>query len=147
MYLTQALHRALQQHPERIAVRWGERTHTYRQFVDRVAPRLAGALKRLGMRPSSSVAMLSLNSDRYLEYQMGVPWGGGRRRAQPCNIRWSPTETAYSLYDPGSEILLVDDHHPSRIGRTDSARITLPQDGHPLRRGSRADRRLLQLQW
>lgn len=106
MYITQALHRAVQQKPEHVAVRFGERAKTYRQFTDRVA-RLAGALQALGMREGDRVAILSLNSDRYLEYQMAVPWGGGV--LNPCNIRWSAAEIAYSLNDSGSTILLVDE--------------------------------------
>jgi len=110
MYMTQGLHRAMQQHPERIAVRCGERQRTFRAFGERVG-RLAGALQRLGMQAGDRVAMLSLNSDRYLEYQMGVPWGGGV--LNPCNIRWSPAEILYSLNDSGSTILLVDEtFHP-----------------------------------
>jgi long-chain acyl-CoA synthetase len=89
MYLTQALHRAVQQHPDRVAVRFGTRQRTFREFADRVA-RLAGALQKLGMQPGDRVAMLALNSDRYLEYQMAVPWGGGV--LNPCNIRWSPRD-------------------------------------------------------
>jgi acyl-CoA synthetase (AMP-forming)/AMP-acid ligase II len=106
MYLTQSLHRAVQQHPERIAVRCGDRQRTFREFADRVA-RLAGALRKLGMQTGDRVAMLSLNSDRYLEYQMAVPWGGGVMN--PCNIRWSAAEILYSLDDSGSTILLVDE--------------------------------------
>ena len=106
MYLTQSLHRAVQQHPDRVAVRFGSRQRTYREFVDRVA-RLAGALQKLGMQVGDRVAMLSLNSDRYLEYQMAVPWGGGV--LNPCNIRWSAAEILYSLDDSGSSILLVDE--------------------------------------
>ena len=106
MYLTQCLHRSLQQHPDRIAVRFGSRKRTFREYTERVS-RLAGALQTLGMHTGDRVAMLSLNSDRYLEYQMGVPWGGGV--LNPCNIRWSPAEILYSLEDSGSTILLVDE--------------------------------------
>ena len=106
MYLTQSLHRAVQQHPDRIAVRCGSRQRTFREFADRVA-RLASALQKLGMQDGDRVAMLSLNSDRYLEYQMAVPWGGGV--LNPCNIRWSAAEILYSLDDSGSTILLVDE--------------------------------------
>jgi long-chain acyl-CoA synthetase len=106
MYFTQALHRAVQQKPEQVAVRFGERQQTFRQFADRVA-RLAGVLQHLGMQAGDRVAMLALNSDRYLEYQMAVPWGGGV--LNPCNIRWSVAEILYSLEDSGSSILLVDD--------------------------------------
>ncbi|MEJ8827187.1 long-chain-fatty-acid--CoA ligase [Variovorax humicola] len=105
MYFTQGLHRAVQQHPDRIAVRFGDRQRTFRDFTDRVA-RLAGTLQKLGMQAGDRVAMLSLNSDRYLEYQMAVPWGGGV--LNPCNIRWSAAEILYSLNDSGSIILLVD---------------------------------------
>jgi acyl-CoA synthetase (AMP-forming)/AMP-acid ligase II len=106
MYLTQSLHRAVQQHPQRIAVRCGARQHSFQAFGDRVA-RLAGALQQLGMQDGDRVAMLALNSDRYLEYQMAVPWGGGVMN--PCNIRWSAAEILYALDDSGSTILLVDD--------------------------------------
>lgn len=106
MYLTQALHRAVQQKPGHIAVRFGDRQQTFRQFADRVA-RLAGALQGLGMQHGDRVAMLALNSDRYLEYQMGVPWGGGV--LNPCNTRWSASEILYSLNDSGSTILIVDE--------------------------------------
>ncbi|MFZ5511860.1 MAG: long-chain-fatty-acid--CoA ligase [Pseudomonadota bacterium] len=106
MYLTQALHRAVQQHPDRIATRFANRQRTFRELAERVA-RLAGALQSLGMQAGDRVAMLSLNSDRYLEYQMGVPWGGGV--LNPCNTRWSAAEILYSLEDSGSTILLVDE--------------------------------------
>ncbi len=106
MYLTQSLHRAAQQHADRIALRFGERQRSFGELADRVA-RLAGALQRLGLQDGDRVAMLSLNSDRYLEYQMAVPWGGGV--LNPCNTRWSAAEILYSLDDSGSSILLVDE--------------------------------------
>ncbi len=106
MYLTQTLHRAVQQHPDRMAVRFGDRQRSFAELAERVA-RLAGALQALGMRAGDRVAMLSLNSDRYLEYQMAVPWGGGV--LNPCNTRWSAAEIRFSLEDSGSSILLVDD--------------------------------------
>lgn len=106
MYMTQGLHRALQQNPAAIAIRCGGREVTYKAFVERVA-RLAAALQAHGMQAGDRVAMLALNSDRYLEYQFGVPWGGGV--LNPCNIRWSAAEIIYSLQDSASSILLVDD--------------------------------------
>lgn len=106
MYLTQSLHRAVQQHADRPAIRAGALVRTYGEFIERVA-RLAGVLQQLGMKPGDRVAMLSLNSEAFLEYQFAVPWGGGVMN--PCNIRWSPAEILYSLEDSGSSILLVDD--------------------------------------
>lgn len=106
MYLTQGLHRALQQKPDTVAVWFQDRQYTFRQFAERVA-RLAGALHALGLHAGDRVAILSLNSDRYLEYYLGVPWAGGV--LNPCNIRWSVAEIAYSLNDSESSILIVDD--------------------------------------
>ena len=73
MYLTQSLHRSVQQHPNRVAVRWGDKTRTFGEFADRVA-RFAGALQKLGVQPGDRVAMLSLNSERYLDYPLAVLW-------------------------------------------------------------------------
>ena len=106
MYLTQSLHRAAQLFPRRIAVRFANRRRTFEELVDRVA-RLARALQTLGMQPGERVAMLALNCDRFLEYQMAVPWGGGV--LNPCNTRWSKAEILYSLDDSESSLLLVDD--------------------------------------
>ncbi len=106
MYITQGLHRALQQKPDAAALRFAGRERSYRELVGRVA-RLAGALQALGMRAGDRVAMLSLNSDVYVEYQFGVAWGGGV--LNPCNIRWSAAEIIYTLQDSASSILIVDE--------------------------------------
>ncbi len=106
MNITQALHRNLQLGADRPMTICGDRTHTTRQFVDRVA-RLAGALQQLGMRPGDRVAMLGLNSDRYVEHFFAVPWGDGV--LNPCNIRWSAKENAYALNDSETAILIVDE--------------------------------------
>ncbi|AFY19276.1 long-chain-fatty-acid--CoA ligase [Pseudomonas sp. UW4] len=107
MYMTQCLQRTLQQNPDQLATVFGDRRRTYRQFGDRVA-RLAGALQNLGMAAGDRVGMLALNSDRYLEYIMGVWWGGGV--LNPVNIRWSVPEIVYSLDDCSTGILIVDEH-------------------------------------
>ena len=106
MSVTQGLRRSVQLQPDALAVIFGNRRHTFRQVGDRVS-RFAAALQSVGMRPGDRVAMLALNSDRYLEYLMAVPWGGGV--LNPCNVRWSPSELAYSLDDSQSSILIFDD--------------------------------------
>ncbi|WP_250494318.1 long-chain-fatty-acid--CoA ligase [Caballeronia sp. GAWG1-1] len=108
MQLTQGLHRSLRQNPDRTAVSFKGRRRTFREFGDRVA-RLASALVELGLTEGERVGMLALNSDRYLEYAMGVWWGGGV--LNPVNIRWSAAEIAYSLNDCDTRILIVDDRH------------------------------------
>jgi acyl-CoA synthetase (AMP-forming)/AMP-acid ligase II len=106
MYLTQGLHRAVQQQPDQVMTIFGERKRTFGEVAGRVA-RLAGALRELGIGDGDRVAMLSLNSDRYNEYLLAVPWADAV--LNPVNIRWSVAEIAYSLRDSDSRVLLVDD--------------------------------------
>ncbi|MEV6768764.1 long-chain-fatty-acid--CoA ligase [Nocardia sp. NPDC051030] len=112
MYLTQTLHRALQQNPDRLLTIDGARERTVAQSVDRIA-RLAGALRSLGVADGDRVGILSLNSDRYHEYLLAVPWAGGV--VNPVNIRWSIAEIAYSLVDCDTRVLLVDDTFAAMI--------------------------------
>ena len=106
MYLTQSLHRSIQQTPNQPISVFQGRTRSFAQFGDRIA-RYAGALRQLGMQPGDRVGMLALNSDWYLEYYLGTYWAGGA--VNPINIRWSAMEIAYSLDDCQTRILLVDD--------------------------------------
>lgn len=106
MSMTQSLKRSLQLHPRKEAVRFQGRTRSFAEYGERVA-RLAGALRALGVQPGDGVAMLAVNSDRYLEYCMAVPWAGAV--LNPCNIRWSEQEIVYSLDDSESVVLIVDD--------------------------------------
>jgi acyl-CoA synthetase (AMP-forming)/AMP-acid ligase II len=52
------------------------------------------------------VAILALNSDRYLEMYYAVAWAGGI--VVPINIRLAPAEIIYTLNDSGATILAVD---------------------------------------
>lgn len=106
MYLTQSLHRAVQQNPDGIATIFGDRVRSFVEQADRVA-RLAGALRRLGVESGDRVAYLGLNSDRFIEYYLAVPWADAV--LNPVNVRWSPAEIAYSLEDSQTRVLLVDD--------------------------------------
>ncbi|WP_454754351.1 long-chain-fatty-acid--CoA ligase [Cupriavidus necator] len=106
MYITQGLHRSMQQQPDAIAVRYQGNGLTFAEFGGRVA-RLAGALRSLGIRDGERVAMFSLNSQRFLEYLMAVPWAGGV--LNPVNIRWSAAEILYSFEDSETAVLIVDD--------------------------------------
>ena len=106
MYITQGLHRSLQQTPDRVATICGDRQRTFAEVGDRIA-RFASALQGLGVASGDRVAILSLNSDRYLEYLFGVPWADAV--LNPINTRWSDQEVAYCLNDSDSRVLLVDD--------------------------------------
>ena len=106
MQLTQCIKRAAQVDRDGIATIFSERQHTWSDFSARVS-RLAGGLRALGVKDGDRVAMLALNSDRYLEYYFAIPWAGAV--VVPMNIRWSPAENAYSLNDSGARVMIVDD--------------------------------------
>jgi long-chain acyl-CoA synthetase len=110
MHLTQAVKRAAQINRDGIATEFGERRRTWAEFARRVA-RLAGALQGLGLAPGDRVAILALNSDRYLEYFFAVAWAGGV--FVPVNTRLAGPEVVYWLNDSESRILFLDDnfHH------------------------------------
>lgn len=106
MQITSVLRRAAQVSPEAVATIYKDRQQTWPELLERVR-KLAGALQGLGMGPGDRVALLSLNSDRFIEYFFASVWGGGAM--MPMNIRWAPAECAYALNDAGAEILIVDD--------------------------------------
>ncbi|MGY1701411.1 acyl-CoA synthetase [Geodermatophilus sp. SYSU D00766] len=106
MYLTQGLHRHVQQRPDDVATVCAGRTRTHAESVDRIA-RFAGALQRLGIRDGERAAILSLNSDRFHEFLAATLWAGGV--VVPVNIRWSVPEIAESLDEVDAQVLVVDD--------------------------------------
>lgn len=108
MYLTQGVKRAAQINRHGTATINGERSRTWGEFEQRVA-KLAGALRALGLEAGGRVAILSFNSDHYLEYFFAVPWAGGM--LVPLNVRLAPPELVYMLSDSGSQILVVDEAH------------------------------------
>jgi acyl-CoA synthetase (AMP-forming)/AMP-acid ligase II len=113
MSITQALHRSVQATPEQIATRCGDRTRTFAEQAERVA-RLAGALRALGVEPGDRIAVLGVNSDRYLEFLLGASWAGAM--FNPLNIRWSLLELEYGINDSQSRVLAVDDQFVAMAG-------------------------------
>ena len=106
MQITSILRRAAQINPNGIATIFEDRQNSWSQMLDRVR-KLAGALQKLGMNPGDRVALLSLNSDRFIEYYFATVWGGGAM--MPMNVRWAAAECAYALNDAGAETLIVDE--------------------------------------
>lgn len=113
MYLTQGLHRTLQQRPAAIACVFGQRRTSFSLLADRVG-RLAGAFRRLGVSTGDRVAVLAHNSDRYVEALLAAWWLGAV--ACPLNTRWSAPEIAYALNDCGTALLVVDDAFDGMAG-------------------------------
>jgi long-chain acyl-CoA synthetase len=79
---------------------------TWGEFGERVA-RIAGGLRAQGVGPEDRVAILALNSDRYLEYFFATNWAGAI--FVPINIRLAPPEVIHWLTDSGAKMLIVDD--------------------------------------
>jgi long-chain acyl-CoA synthetase len=103
---THLLKRAVQCNAQRVATICGARKRTWREVGERV-PRMAAALRSLGIRDGAFAAILAMNSDRYLELFFAVPWAGGA--LAPLNVRWSVAENAYALTDSKAAVLFVDD--------------------------------------
>src|SRR5512139_2149915 len=59
-----------------------------------------------GVADGDRVAILSLNSDRYLELYLATGWAGGV--IVPLNIRWSALENEDAMRDCRAGILFVD---------------------------------------
>lgn len=106
MSITQGLHRAVNFRSNQIATIHNKRRQTWHELAERVA-RVAGALSELGVQQDDRVAILALNSDRYVEYFYAAAWAGAV--CNPVNIRLSLPEISHILIDSNSKILFVDD--------------------------------------
>lgn len=107
MRVTQLLEQATQSRGQHTATICAGRERTWQQLGDRI-PRAASALSGLGLEAGEVVAVLSMNSDNYIELFFAVPWAGGVMA--PLNIRWSVQENRYALEDCQARFLLVDEN-------------------------------------
>ena len=109
MYLTQGLHRSLQRHPDKTALRHlapdTERAYTFAQLLDQVARR-AAVLRARGIAQGERVALLAPNDDAMVMGLLACWWLGAV--ACPLNTRWSVPELRYALADCGAPLLLAD---------------------------------------
>ncbi len=101
------LQRSARLNPNGVATRFNKRDRNWPELIDRVA-RLASGLKTCGVVDGDRVAILSLNSDRYLEAVFAIPWAG--LVMVPLNTRWAVAENSYAVKDSGAKILLFDDN-------------------------------------
>jgi acyl-CoA synthetase (AMP-forming)/AMP-acid ligase II len=120
MYLTQPLHRAVQQTPDAINSVYRDRALTHRQVRDRVA-RIAGGLRARGIRTDSRVGLLSLNTDTFFHSCLAIAWADAV--VVPLNTRWSVKEMSYALHEADVEVLLADDPF---LGLADQLRDAVP---------------------
>jgi long-chain acyl-CoA synthetase len=86
--------------------------------------RLAGAMRKLGLRPQDRVGVIALNSDRYLELYLGLPAAG--YVLVPVNSRLAPAEMRAVLDDAMVSVVFADAEYP---GVAASYRVlTIPDD-------------------
>jgi len=80
--------------------------YTYADFGKRVG-KLANALKKLGVEPGHTVAVMEWDSHRYLECFFAVPMMGAVLHT--INIRLSPEQLIYTINHAEDDVILV--HH------------------------------------
>src|SRR3984893_2652216 len=104
------------------------------EMVPRVN-RLAGALKRLGVKPGDRVATLAWNNYRHLELYYAVPCMGAVLHT--LNLRLFPDQLEFTVKDAGDSVIFVDKTLLPILdkvaGRIPSVRqIVVLNDGGPL---------------
>jgi long-chain acyl-CoA synthetase len=112
MRLTQALTRAVQLRSKRVATIYGDRKRSWGEVGARVE-RLAAALRGLGLERGDRVAILALNSDRYIEVFFATAWAG--LVIVPLNTRWAEPENLFALREAECRALLVDDQFAGQV--------------------------------
>lgn len=103
--ITQPLHRAAREMPDRVATVDRGRQRNWREVALRTR-RIAGVLQSLGVAPGDRVALLAPNGELFVDFLFGSLWAGAV--ACPINTRWTADEIAYALADCGAEVLIVD---------------------------------------
>lgn len=108
MQLTQGLRRSARLLGGSTATIYRDRSTTWSQFADRVA-RLGAGLTACGVEEGARVAILAVNSDRYMEALYAIAWVGAV--AVPFNTRWAAAEMQAALDDCTPSAILVDEIH------------------------------------
>ena len=103
--LRNTLRRPVRMYPDKIATLFGDEQFSYTQFEERVI-RLANGLLSLGLERGDRVAVLMLNSHRFLELYYATMYAG--LVIVPLNIRWGQTEFAYALHDCQPKVFAID---------------------------------------
>lgn len=102
--LFDTLHRSARRHPDKLALRQGQRELSYREFRD-LCLRVAGSLAELGIQAGDRVAILSRNSIDFAAVRYAVAALGAI--LVPVNFMLNVRETAYILGHSGARLLFV----------------------------------------
>ena len=140
LHLCQFLVRAAGLFPDRPALGFGGREQTWIE-LNRATEELAGGLRSLGVGKGDRVAILALNSDRYVEFFYAA-W---RLSAVvvPINTRCSKDEVGYALADSRPRVIVVDDAFAGLVEDMTAAdgdvRVIHAGDGEPAAGSMRYD--------
>ena len=99
------LARAAAVYPDKLAVVHGDARYTYREFYARCR-RLGDALRRRGIRPGDTVAVMAPNVPALLEAHFGVPMAGAVLNA--LNTRLDARSIAFILAHGQAKLLVAD---------------------------------------
>ena len=109
LLITEFTERARRHHPAREIVAYAHGAevlrYDYGTYATRVA-RLAGALRRIGVRPGDRVASLCWNHHRHLELYAAVPLAGAVLHT--LNLRLSAEEIAYIAGHADDRLIVAD---------------------------------------
>lgn len=118
------LKRALRVAPDRTAVIFEDQRLSYRDLYSRCA-RLAGGLRKRGVKPGDRVAILAANSAQYVESYLAIPAAGFV--IVPLNTRHAEPELRYALNDAQATVLLTDRDPGALRGLVDTV-ISMPDE-------------------
>jgi long-chain acyl-CoA synthetase len=127
MNLAEGLTRNAAAHPDRIAIRLGDRTTSYRD-LDEQSARVAGLLAARGVTPGTPVGIMLPNVSEFAPIYYGVLRAGGV--VVPMNPLLKAREVAYYLDDSGAPLIFawhvagaeVEAAAPTGRGRSDPGR-------------------------
>jgi fatty-acyl-CoA synthase len=106
-----ALRRSAGRTPDRTALRFADRSWSYRE-LDRAADRMAAQLLARGLRPGDRVAALGRNSDAYL--LLFLACGRAGLVHVPVNYNATGAELRYFTEQSGSALLVHDTEYAER---------------------------------
>jgi fatty-acyl-CoA synthase len=92
-------------YPDRLAVTYGKRRHSWREVLERCR-RLAAALTARGVGRGDTVAVMAPNIPEMFEAHFGVPMAGAVLNT--LNIRLDPAAIAFILQHGEAKVLLAD---------------------------------------
>lgn len=109
MLMGEMLQRTQDEHPDRVALRFGNRSWTYAE-LDEQTERMAKALWAFGVRPGDRVALFLPNCPELVLSYFGCFKIGAA--TVPLNYRYRQGEARYALEHSGSKTLIV---HPTLV--------------------------------